>query len=420
MKGRSVKTAARTVIVVGAGAVGLCAAVQLQRLGFAVTVIDKGQPGGGASYGNSGMLVADTAIPTAQPGMAWKVPGWLADPLGPLTIRPSYLPLVLPWLWHYWRSGNREQVFRTAKALRALHQTTFEGWRENVGSKAMDRLTRRSGQVYLWQNENGERPKGIEDEVRDALGVASEQLGFEEMQRLFPGLAKNVTHGLLIPGNGYSVNPQALTQALADTLLREGGRVLSETVQELHPSETVWEVTSDLHSHFADIVVIAAGAWSAKLLRGVDVKIPLESERGYHAMLHMPSISLPMPILNKTGYFGLSSMEEGLRVSGTVEFAGLDAPPAFERAQNLVKQARRLFPDLTYDKEKYWMGHRPSVPDCLPVVGPITAHKGLFACFAHGHAGLTGAPASGRLLAQLVAGETPEIDPTPYAFTRFS
>lgn len=176
---------------------------------------------------------------------------------------------------------------------------------------------------------------------------------------------------------------------------------------------------TDLGNHSSDAVVVAAGAWSGRLLAPLGVTIPLETERGYHAMLRNPSIRLGMPILNKSRYFGVSSMSDGLRISGTVEIAGLDAPPTLRRAKVLVTQAKRLFPELSFDDETYWMGHRPSIPDGLPAIGEIRGQPGLFACFGHGHSGLTAAPASGQLLAQLVAGERPAIDPGAYSPARF-
>ena len=410
----------RAALVIGAGAVGLSAAIQLRRRSFDVTVLEEGQPGAGASYGNSGILAANTAIPTSQPGMIWKVPGWLADPLGPLTVKVGYLPKALPWLWRYLRAGTRHQIFHAATALRALHESTFEGWLENVGPSAMDRLTRRDGQVYLWEGLKTPPPQGLEDEIRAHFGIESELLGADQIRQFFPSISHDVSHGLLIPGNGHTIDPGGLVRALADRFRKEGGDLLHERVLKLWRDDgSRWRVMTNFDNHEADVVVIAAGAWSARLLSQLDVKIPLETERGYHVMLRNPSVRLGLPILNKTSYFGINSMSEGLRVSGTVEIAGLDAPPNLARASNLVTQVKRIFPQLTFDEQVCWMGHRPSTPDGLPVIGPIDGQPGLYACFGHGHSGLTGAPASAKLLAQIIAGERPEINPAPYASARF-
>ncbi|MCO5090173.1 FAD-binding oxidoreductase [Bosea sp. (in: a-proteobacteria)] len=414
-------SAERRVLIVGAGAAGLSAALQLQRRGFSVTVIEESSPGSGASYGNSGMLVADTAIPTFQPGMIWKVPGWLADPLGPLTVKAAYLPRALPWLWRYLRLGTRANVLETAEALRPLHRYTLDGWRDNIGDEAMARLTRQDGQVYLWERMKAPPARSLEDEVRARFGIESDALGSDRIRQYFPGISREVSHGLLIPGNGHTVNPRGLVGALTETFRREGdGALLHERALRIWREGDRWTVMTNLGNHGGEAVVVAAGAWSGRLLAPLGVAIPLETERGYHVMLSNPSVRLGMPILNKSRYFGMSSMSEGLRVSGTVEIAGLDAPPTLARARVLTAQAKRLFPDLTFDEEAYWMGHRPSIPDGLPAIGEIPGQPGLYACFGHGHSGMTAAPASGRLLAELMAGERPTIDPAAYSPARFS
>lgn len=410
----------RTALVIGAGAVGLSAAIHLGRRGWRVTVLDEGQPGGGASHGNSGMLVADTAMPTSQPGMIQKVPRWLTDPMGPLTVKAAYLPRAMPWLWRYLRAGTRRQVFYASGALRELNRRTFSGWADLLHPADMGRLVRQDGQVYLWENLGTAPPPGIEDEIRAMLGIEAEILGPDQIRQFYPGIARTACHGLLIRGNGHTVDPGSLTRALAERFLAECGAIGHERVLKLWPHEGGgWNAMTNVTNHAADVIVVAAGAWSARLLRPLDIAIPLETERGYHVMLPEPSVRLGMPILSKTGYFGMSSMAGGLRVSGTVEIAGLEAPPTLRRAENLLVQVKRLFPALEHGEPIYWMGHRPSTPDSLPVIGPIGHLTGLYGCFGHGHAGMTGAPASGQLLAQLVAGERPSFDPAPYSATRF-
>jgi len=166
-------------------------------------------------------------------------------------------------------------------------------------------------------------------------------------------------------------------------------------------------------------VVVAAGAWSRQLLDPLGIKVPLETERGYHAMLFEPEVSLSLPISNKTRAFGMTPMEDGLRVAGTVEIAGLDAPPNEERAKVLVQHARRMFPALKGEKVRYWMGFRPSTPDSLPILGGAPGRDGLYFVFGHGHFGMSGGPTSGRLVARMMTGQAPGIDPTPYAAQRF-
>lgn len=410
----------KRITVIGAGAVGTCVALELVRRGHDVTMLDGGQAGSGASLGNSGMLVADTAMPTALPGMTMKIPGWLFDPDGPLVVNPRYLTKAAPWLWQYWLSATRKKVFKTSMALRALHNPTLRLWREMVGDEAMDRYTRHLGQIYLWEGNAGPDPHSLESIIRGRYGVESEPLDRTRLQSLLPGLASNIRVGLLLPGNGHTINPLLLVRAATERFVGSGGKLSHEQVQGLWREEHGrWRIITNLNNHISDHVVVAAGAWSSRLLSPLKIRIPLETERGYHVMLRSSSVQVPLPVLNKSGYYGLSSMEGGLRVSGTVEIAGLEAPMRIDRAKRLIKQVERLFPDLRYDDQTYWMGHRPSTPDGLPVIGSIKGQPGLYVCFGHAHSGLTAAPASAVLLADLLSDHKPSIDPAPYAPERF-
>ena len=409
-----------SVIVIGAGVVGLSVAVHLQRRGFDVLVLDELPAGEGASYGNSGFLVADTAMPISLPGMLRKVPGWLMDPFGPIALKVGYLPKVAPWLLKFIAAGKLSQVHASSTALRELHRRTFDAWQDLVGPNVMQDLVRRDGQVYVWDQPDASPTAGIEDELRRRLGIEFEVLDQGQLRQFFPGISRTANKGLLIPGNGHTINPGRLVKTLAERFQRDGGVVSQERVLKISPGEGGgWRLMTHLSSRFAPRLVIAAGAWSARLLAQLGIRIPLETERGYHAILPNPSVRLAMPILHKTGNFGVNSMEMGLRLSGTVEFAGLDAPPDERRGQMLVQQARQLFPAIEHDEPILWMGHRPSTPDSLPVIGSFSWQKGLYACFGHGHAGLTGGPASGMLAAQLVAGEKPDFPPDPYSPARF-
>jgi glycine/D-amino acid oxidase-like deaminating enzyme len=410
----------REATVIGAGVVGLSAALQLLRRNFSVDVIDELPAGEGASFGNSGFLVADTAMPTSLPGVMWKIPKWLADPVGPFALDAAYVPRALPWLLRFVMASARSQVFKSSKALRQLHTSTFEHWLDLVGPETFDKLIRRNGQIYVWEGEHASPTAGFEDLLRRRLGVEFETLGQDRIRQMLPGISPTIFKGLYIPGNGHTVNPGKLVKALAKCVLEEGGRLIHERVLKLTPQEGHgWMLFTNVANRLSSNVIIAGGAWSNRLLGPCGLSVPLETERGYHTLLPSPSIRLDYPVLHKSGSFGVNSMEMGLRLAGTVEIAGLDAPPTERRARHLVTQARRLFPDIEFGEPSFWLGHRPSLPDSLPVIGAFGGKPGLYGCFGHGHAGLTGGPASGHLVAQLVAGERPTIDPTPYSPARF-
>jgi glycine/D-amino acid oxidase-like deaminating enzyme len=416
----SLMTVARHgVIVIGAGVVGLSAALYLRRAGLDVAVIDPLPPAGGASFGNAGLLSPETAVPIALPGMLRKVPRWLMDPLGPLSVRPRYFPHALPWLLRWIEAGRLGRVIAISDAMRALHRDALNCWKELLGPELYGGLIRQSGQVQVWEGDAASASEQVERRLRERHGIRAEVLTADDLRQMFPGISAKVTRGLLVPGNGYTVSPQRAVRTLGELFRQEGGALIQEHAMKLIPCDGGWMVMTNLANRSSDDVVLAAGAWSRRLLAPLGINVALETERGYHAMLFDPEVMPNLPLSNKTHSFGVTPMEDGLRVAGTVEIAGLDAPPNEARARVLVRHAQRMFPALTGQKVRYWMGFRPSTPDSLPILGPASGHRGLHLAFGHGHFGLTGGPPSGRLVSQLVTGQLPGIDPAPYAAARF-
>ena len=408
------------IIVIGAGVVGLSVALHLQRAGRQVTVLDPLGPAGGASFGNAGMLSPDTATPIAMPGMLRQVPGWLRDPLGPLAVRPSYFPRALPWLLRWVEAGRLKRVLAISDAMRALHHETLDCWRDMLGETLYRDLIRPSGQVHVWEGDDASPTEQIEQQIRERHGIAAQALNADELRQMFPGIARDITRGLFVPGNGFTVSPQRLVHSVAELFRSAGGDIVTERVMKLIPREGGYRAMTNLANRDADLVVVAAGAWSARLLAPLGISVPLETERGYHAMLFSPTVQPPMPISSKKHAFFMTPMEDGLRIAGTVELAGLEAPPDERRAKILVERARRLFPTLEAGETRYWMGFRPSTPDSMPILGPVPGHASLYCAFGHGHYGMSGGPPSGRLLTRMILGEAPGIDPAPYSMRRFS
>lgn len=410
---------AQDVLVIGAGVVGLATALYLQRAGRKVAVIDPLGPAGGTSYGNAGLISADTAVPIALPGMLRKVPGWLRDPLGPLVVRPAYFPKAMPWLLKWIDAGKYQNVMTISDALRALHKDAFDCWQELLGTRLFGDLIRRSGQVQIWDGDSETATARVEREVRERHGIRADLLGPDDLRQMYPGIARDVTRGILVPGNGHTVNPARLVHTLGDLFREAGGEIIDEQVLKIIPQDGGYVLMTNVSNRAAAKVVVAGGAWSGNLLAPLGIKVPLETERGYHAMLADHNLRPSIPISYKSRGFGLSVMEHGLRVAGTVEIGGLQAPPNEQRAKILIEHARRLFPELKHGEPRLWLGHRPSTPDSLPLLGEIRGRPGLFAAFGHGHFGMTGGTPSARLVSSLVLGQPPKIDPKPYSPARY-
>jgi len=407
-----------SVAVVGAGIIGLSVAANLQRMGVTTTVFDALPPGTSTTYGNAGMISVAAITPVAMPGMLREIPRWLVDPHGPLFVHPRYALTALPWLLRWVRAGALSQVRRAAHGLWALHRHALDEYRRLLGDAFAD-LIQTSGQIHLWDSATPSASERIAETLRTELGVPAQTLSAERLRELAPDLGTEVRRALYFPQNGNTVNPLRLAQTIARVLTQAGGRIVHERCARIVPENGRYRLWTHCGDHRFDQVVVAAGAWSLELLAPLGLRLPLETERGYHVEFPAARITLPTPILHKGRGFGASVMESGLRVAGTVEIAGLARPPDPRRIAALVHNAKRLLPKLDTRDYKMWMGYRPSTPDSLPVLGAAPSHPGLYIACGHGHTGITAGAVSGRLMAELVAGSPPFIDPMPYRLERF-
>ena len=408
------------VIVVGAGIIGTCSASYLLRDGHDVVLVDAEGPGEGCSKGNAGALSPGSCIPLSGPGMLTKIPKWLSNPLGPLRIRPSYLPSALPWLIRFVLAGRANGIADLADALRALHADTFENYAPLLGNAGCPDLIQRTGTLTVYKTDRSLAESQREWNLREERQVRQRVMGAGDLRDLVPELSSDYKHGVLLPDHGFVANPYRLVRTLAEQFVRDGGclerrRVIGIIVRE----GRIAGVRTTDGELVADRVVVAAGAWSAALIAGLDIRVPLESQRGYHATIQGSGIAPALPVVSAEAKVYATPMEDGLRIAGTVEFAGLDAPPDFRRAEALIEVAKDMFPALAVGTTSQWMGHRPCLPDSLPVIGAAPGHPNLLLAFGHGHHGMTGASTTGAIIASLVSGRHPPIDLAPYRPDRF-
>lgn len=406
--------------VIGAGIVGVCTATYLQQEGFEVEIIDPEPPGTMCSYGNAGGICPGSCIPIAGPGMLKKVPGWLLDPEGPLFIRMAYMPALMPWLIRFLLAGRVDRVREISRHMRALHGRTLELYAPLVREAGCEDLIAQRGQLFVHESANAEQKEAFGLSLRRAAGVAVDILNEDELRQLEPALAPIFKSAIFYPEQGQTKNPGRLVASLAANVVRKGGRIVQAKVTdiEMGPNGPTALQTSE-GRHPVEHLAVCAGAWSGKLAARLGSKVPLETERGYHAMALGVDTGLRVQTIWADKKFVASPMEEGTRFAGTVEFAGLKAAPDMKRADILLKQGRQMFPSMQVGQVRQWMGHRPSMPDSLPVVSASPHFKNVFFGFGHGHMGLIGGSMTGRLIADLAAGKPPSIDPTPYRVDRF-
>ncbi len=409
----------RHVTVIGAGIVGVVAASFLQRAGYGVTVLDSGEPGRGCSYGNGGAISPDFCIPMAMPGMLRKVPRWLLDPDGPLVVRWSYLPKIVPWLLRWAQASRTDNVLRNAAAMRILHLRALEEYRDLLGASAAG-LIDVTGQAHVYRAEVKVPGGELARAIREQYGIDASLLNAQDVRGLDPNLSNIFHSGLYFPANGHTTNPHRLVTTLARQVVEAGGEVVREKVLDIEAgADGPVAVVTEAGRRAVDILVVAAGMGSLELAARLGDRVPLAGERGYHVMLPSPGVVPPIKISDRDRMFGLTPMEGGLRISGTAEFDRPDAPMNDKRARSLLKLAKIMYPRLDDTGAQFWMGVRPSTPDSLPVIGRSSRFANAFYAFGHGHFGLTGAPTTGRLLADIVSGREPVIDPIPYRVQRF-
>ena len=410
----------KTAIVIGAGAVGLCAALYLQRDGWRVTVVDPEDPGTGASGGNSGMIAVSIITPVAMPGTLKQVPRMLLDREGSLRIRWRYLPRLLPWLAQFVRASTPARVEEISAALFAMAKNAFDDFGPLLEDAGATDLIHRQGFAVILSKASQLEAMGRELAIKRRLGVAYQILDAHEIRQMVPALGPNVHKAVFYPDVGHVVDPRELSSRLARSVVERGGALLKERATDFDLSpEGVRAVHTDGGERPADLVVVAAGAWSKSFAAALGSPVPLDTERGYHVMIPNPGIETRLPLVSADLRFCTTPMANGIRLAGTVEFAGLDAPPDMARAELIKRHAKQVFPDLVTDGATNWMGRRPSMPDSMPVLGRSPHHRNAYFAFGHGHIGLTCAASSGKAIADLAAGRRPDFDLTPFAANRF-
>jgi D-amino-acid dehydrogenase len=410
------------IAVIGNGIVGTSCAAWLQRDGHRVTFVDPLGPAEATSFGNAGSLSPSACLPVGMPGMWKKVPGWLLDPLGPLTVRWAYAPIAMPWLIRFLRASRPDEVRRIASAMRGLLAPIFDCYEPLLQRAGAMGLLRRSGCLYVYSSPDVARRWAWGMDLRRSLGVALREVAEEELVALEPDLKGRFRFGLLAPENGSTPDPAALTRAIFDQCLRDGAEVLRARVAGFEQRRgSVTALTLEGGATLdCEGVVLAGGAWSAKLANQLGPRIPLESQRGYHVTVESSNLGLTHTVMAVEHNLMVNPMQMGLRLAGTVEFAGLSAPPDMRRADALLAKGREMFPHLDASRITRWMGHRPCLPDSMPVIGRAPRADNAWFAFGHGHVGMCGAASTGREIANLVAGRDPQLDLAPFAPTRFA
>ncbi|ACP26760.1 D-amino-acid dehydrogenase, FAD dependent [Sinorhizobium fredii NGR234] len=407
-------------VVVGAGIIGTTIAYELRRRGKQVVLIERDPDGKSASYGNMASIAVTEFMPASRPSVWAQMPKWLIDPEGPVRIRPSYMPRLTPWFLRFLEASRPSRVKELEAAGAVLCGRVYEDLMPLLQATGLSDMLTEEGCLSLYADEAEFRADREHIEVLERFGFRHEVLGGNAIRDLEPALTSKIAKAVLFPDNRSIRDPFRLLLKLREKFLALGGRIERGEVVGFDQGDRVQAVRlKDGRSIAASEIVLCAGAYTGKLARLLGEPIPLETERGYHTQIMAPGISMRHSIIWPARAFMVTPTAGGIRVGGTVEMAGLEAAPDYRRAKVLVKRAREALPELRVEKTTEWMGHRPALPDTVPIIGASAKHRGVFYATGHGHLGLTYAATTGRLIADLVTGTQPPIDLKPYRVDRF-
>ncbi len=417
----------KSVAVLGAGIIGINCALELQSLGFQVTLIDKSGIGEGCSKANAGHFATEQVFPLAEVSLLWQLPKLLLSPLGPMALSPTYFPKALPWFFKFITNMLTSKRAKNSQALRSLNQHAIEYYKPLLRAAKAEQLLTCKGSLLVFESENRQDAVKVFNLYRNA-GIAVKLLDRAQTLLLEPNLSSSINYSLYFTDVAHTANPFEICQVLSEQAFQLGSKLLKAEVTAISTSNNEVEISYvadgiNTTTKF-DKVVVATGAWSEPLLNQLGYKLPIEAERGYS--LDLSDANLTRPIASAERKFIMTPMSHGLRLAGTVEFAGLSTPANMKRANTLYENAKHLLNDIpkfcheSAKEDQRWMGCRPSLPDSLPVLGQAPDHACVYFALGHQHLGLTLGAITGKLIGQVITAQKTDIDITPFSITRFN
>ena len=409
------------VAIIGAGIQGVCNALFLQKKGIDVTLFDKDEPGCAASYGNAGHFSPYASLQLNRSDVLSDVPAMLLSSRGPLALKWNYFVKMLPWFSKYIMSCSEKKMMHTAKYMHQILDISLDAYDELFADINLDGLVEKKGIMYVWEKK-GIKSRKIEIDIREKLGVKQKILNPKEVHDLEPNLKPFYDGGVFYEYARHARNPKKIIEKLFTDFLKKGGKFKKTNINNINFKDQKPILITENSKLLFDKVVIACGAFSKKLTDKLDEKIPLDTERGYHIHFKNYSNLLSRPVVWADRGFGITPMDQGLRVVGTVEFGGLENPLSKSRIKNLILNAKDMLNGIP-DNEEHddeWLGFRPTLPDFLPVIGQSKNYENVFYSFGHHHLGWTLGAISGKIVSKMIVGEKTNLELSPYSSSRFN
>ncbi|WP_438464152.1 NAD(P)/FAD-dependent oxidoreductase [Marinomonas sp. PE14-40] len=410
------------VVVIGAGIIGVTSAINLQKKGHQVILLDKGGVAAGASTGNCGLMAVSEIVPISKPGVLSQVPNWLMDPEGPVTVRAKHALTMMPWFMRFLKSGSENNVNNIAQGLTQLSNKAAAAYAPLLKESDIEDLLKPHEVIYLFDDRNEIIEDQFSWDLRHNCGFKMEFLEGDILREMEPEISPNIDSGMLMKGWDYFSDPQRLTQSLANTFSQNGGEIRLSKVTDLikKDGKIIAALLDNYEKLEADHFVIACGAWSRILADQVGDYIPVEAMAGYNTTILRPNVSLKHPLLHHNGGFVITPMEMGLRVGGTLELGGLNSEPNYNRVRAITRKAQNILPNLEIIEKTEWVGYRPMMPDTLPVIDKSPRYSNLIYACGHGQLGITYGAITGELVADLITqGSSEKVNMSPYSATRF-
>ena len=409
-------------VVIGGGIVGVCCALYLQREGHQVTLVDPAAPGDSTAKWSCGQMAVSEVIPLSKPGILMKIPGWLLDQKGPLALRPSALPGILPWFMRFLACARPSKINEIAQDMARLTQHVYEDYTPLLDACPDKALLGDRPILEVFDSPAGLAHERPHLELRKQLGFKSEELDGAAIGDLEPALAGKFQHGLVFPDWRAVSDTEGFIAALTESFVRQGGIRLRQSAVKIDENhDRASGVTlADGTRLPADHVVVAAGTGARPFFDSLGVNIPLAGIAGYQAVLPKPGVEIRHSVIYADGGFCFAPMTRGLQIGGTIEFAAAGAEPNFKRAEIIMEKARRVLPQLNTQGMEFGVGYRPFLPDTKPVIDRSPRLNNVIMAFGHGQLGLTLGATTGRLVADLVAKRTPGQDLSPFSARRFA
>ncbi len=407
-----------SVLVIGGGITGISTAEYLRREGIKVKLIDKVFPGNPfqTSYGNAGLLASSSIIPIASPELIKKLPYYLFNSQSPFSIKWSYLPKLIPWIIPFLKNTKKEKFLQTVNAIQELTRDSVDQHLTLAKGTPAEKFIRLGDFTLLYPSKNDLSYDDYENNLRIKYGFKMKTIDRKELLEKDPFLGEKYQYGVVFKEHGWITSPSNYMKSLAHYFQLNGGKILLDEVKEINANSVQ---TVKNHSYTADKIIICAGAWSGKLMKTIKHKTNLETERGYHLYLKGVNFMPKNPYAVSDLKFAITPMTDGLRCAGTTELGGLNAKPSLKRFDLLRSAIKTVYPEIKWDKEECWMGHRPTTPDCLPVLGQSDEMKHVYFAFGGQHIGLTIGPRVGRLMTDLILNRKTNFSLEPYKYNRF-